>query len=56
MVANRQLRRIGLTPAEVGRSPGADAVKYNELRVVRKLGYLKRRLIPGGAEERSVGY
>jgi len=54
--ANRQLRRIGLTPAEVGRSPGADAVKYNALRVVRKLGNIKRRLIPGGAEERSVGY
>ena len=54
--ANRQLRRIGLTPAEVGRSPGTDAVKYNALRVVRKLGYIKRRLIPGRAEEPSVGY
>jgi Cupin-like domain len=42
--ANHQLREMGLTPTPVGQSPTMDTIKYNAMRIARKLPVVKRRL------------
>lgn len=53
---NHQLRKLGLTPTEVGRSKVIDAAKYQALRVTRKLASIKRRLVAPPPDKISPGY
>ncbi len=42
---NQKLRKLGLEPREVGKSPALDSLKFNALRVARKLQAIKQRLV-----------